>query len=157
MTPGTGAGATCGAAARAGAGVGAGNAGDFAAHLTTQIAGEAPQDGVVRVNHPLDMAGDRIYLMGNGYAPTITIRNADGDVVYSESVPFLPQDKNMTSLGVIKVPDGMPKQLGLVGFFYPTQIPLKSGAFSSAYPIPTVMNSGAYLSYTRGPWIAVIF
>lgn len=113
---------------------GAGNAGDFAAHLTTQIAGEAPQDGVVRVNHPLDMAGDRIYLMGNGYAPTITIRNADGDVVYSESVPFLPQDKNMTSLGVIKVPDGMPKQLGLVGFFYPTQVPLASGAFSSAYP-----------------------
>ena len=57
--------------------------------------------------------------MGNGYAPTITIRNASGDVVYSESVPFLPQDKNLTSLGVIKVPDGLPEQLGLVGFFYP--------------------------------------
>lgn len=113
---------------------GAGNAGDFAAHLTTEIAGQRAQTGEVRVNHPLTMAGDRIYLMGNGYAPTITIRNAAGDIVYSESVPFLPQDTNMTSLGVIKVPDGLPEQLGLVGFFYPTQAPLASGAFSSAYP-----------------------
>ena len=40
----------------------------------------------------------------------------------------------MTSLGVIKVPDGLPEQLGLVGFFYPTQAPLSSGAFTSAYP-----------------------
>lgn len=113
---------------------GAGQAGDFVAHLTTQVAGEDPAPGEVRVNHPLEMAGDRIYLMGNGYAPTITIRNADGVVVFSESVPFLPQDTNMTSLGVIKVPDGMPEQLGLVGFFYPTQAPLTTGAFASAYP-----------------------
>ncbi|CAN5593976.1 cytochrome c biogenesis protein ResB [soil metagenome] len=113
---------------------GAGQAGDFIAHLTTQLAGEDPQQGEVRVNHPLDMAGDRVYLMGNGYAPTVTIRNAAGDVVFSESVPFLAQDTNMTSLGVIKVPDGMPEQLGLVGFFYPTQAPLTTGAFASAYP-----------------------
>ncbi len=59
---------------------GAGQAGDFIAHLTTQMAGESPQQGEVRVNHPLEMAGDRIYLMGNGYAPTVTIRNAAGEV-----------------------------------------------------------------------------
>jgi len=113
---------------------GAGQAGDFIAHLTTQLAGGERAQGEVRVNHPLEMAADRIYLMGNGYAPTITIRNADEVVVFSESVPFLPQDTNMTSLGVIKVPDGMPEQLGLVGFFYPTQAPLTTGAFASAYP-----------------------
>lgn len=113
---------------------GAGQAGDFAAKLTTQRAGEQPQPGEVRVNHPLDLAGDRIYLMGNGYAPTITIRDTDGDVVFSESVPFLPQDNNMTSLGVVKVPDGLADQLGIVGFFYPTQAPLTTGAFTSAYP-----------------------
>jgi cytochrome c biogenesis protein len=113
---------------------GAGQAGDFVAHLTTQHAGAAPATGEVRVNHPLEMAGDRIYLMGNGYAPTMTIRDADGDVVFSESVPFLPQDTNMTSLGVVKIPDGLAEQLGLVGFFYPTQVPLQSGAFTSAYP-----------------------
>lgn len=113
---------------------GSGQAGDFVANLTTQHAGEDPQPGEVRVNHPLDMAGDRIYLMGNGYAPTITVRNADGDIVYSESVPFLPQDTNMTSLGVVKIPDGLSEQMGLVGFFYPTQAPLTTGAFTSAYP-----------------------
>ncbi|MCC2031324.1 cytochrome c biogenesis protein ResB [Microbacterium allomyrinae] len=113
---------------------GAGQAGNFVANLTTQLAGEDPQTGEVRVNHPLDMAGDRIYLMGNGYAPTLTIRNADGDVVFSESVPFLPQDTNMTSLGVVKVPDGLDEQMGLVGFFYPTQAPLSTGAFASSYP-----------------------
>jgi cytochrome c biogenesis protein len=113
---------------------GGGQAGDFAANLTTQFPGEDPKEGVVRVNHPLEIAGDRVYLMGNGYAPTIVVRNADGDVVYNESVPFLPQDNNMVSLGVIKIPDGMPEQLGLVGFFYPTAAPLATGALTSSYP-----------------------
>ena len=113
---------------------GSGQAGDFVAHLTTQVAGQQARDGEVRVNHPLDIEGDRVYLMGNGYAPTITIRDAAGEIVYSEPVPFLPQDANMTSLGVIKVPDGMPEQLGLVGFFYPTGQELSTGAFTSTYP-----------------------
>jgi cytochrome c biogenesis protein len=112
----------------------AGQAGDFAAVVTTRIPGEEPREGEVRVNYPLDVAGDKIYLLGNGYAPTITIRDAAGDVVYSESQPFLPQDNNMTSLGVIKVPDGLPEQLGLVGFFYPTQGTLESGAYTSIFP-----------------------
>ena len=113
---------------------GQGQAGDFAAHITTQQPGEAPQEGVVRVNHPLDIAGDRIYLMGNGYAPTITVRNAAGDVVFRDAVPFLPQDNHMTSLGVVKVPDGLPEQLGLVGFFYPTAAEMTTGAFTSSFP-----------------------
>ncbi|MEN2738139.1 cytochrome c biogenesis protein ResB [Microbacterium sp. X-17] len=113
---------------------GGGQAGDFVASLTTQIAGQQPQKGDVRVNHPLDIGGDRIYLLGNGYAPTITVRNAAGTVVFHDSVPFLPQDKNLTSLGVIKVTDGMPQQLGLVGFFYPTAQALTTGALTSVYP-----------------------
>ena len=113
---------------------GAGQAGDFVANLTTQYAGEEPGAGEVRVNEPLTMGEDRVYLMGNGYAPTITIRNADDEIVFSESVPFLPQDTNMTSLGVIKVPDGMPEQLGMTAFFYPTQVELASGAYASSYP-----------------------
>jgi cytochrome c biogenesis protein len=40
----------------------------------------------------------------------------------------------MTSIGVVKVADGLPEQLGFVGFFYPTQVKLGSGAFSSGYP-----------------------
>lgn len=117
---------------------GQGQAGDFAAHLTITEPGQENRAGVVRVNHPLELAGDRVYLMGNGYAPTITVRNAAGDVVFREDVEFLPQDGNMTSLGVVKVPDGMtegdaPVQMGLVGFFYPTAADLHSGALTSAF------------------------
>jgi cytochrome c biogenesis protein len=54
--------------------------------------------------------------------------------VFTDSVPFLPQDANLTSIGVVKVPDGMPEQLGMVGFFYPTQSELASGAYTSSYP-----------------------
>ncbi|MDR7187209.1 cytochrome c biogenesis protein [Microbacterium sp. BE35] len=112
---------------------GAGQAGDFVAHLTTQFPDADAEAGEVRVNHPLQIAGDKVYLMGNGYAPTITIRNSDGDVVFSESVPFLPQDNNMTSQGVVKVPDGLREQVGLVGFFYPTAQELTNGAYTSVY------------------------
>lgn len=112
---------------------GAGQAGDFVAHVTTRFPGEQPEDQQIRVNHPITMAGDRIYLMGNGYAPTVTVRNGEGDVVFSESVPFLPQDGNMTSQGVVKVPDTGAEQLGMVGFFYPTAAALDSGALTSAY------------------------
>lgn len=116
---------------------GQGQAGDFVANLTTQLAGGEPVTGEVRVNQPLEIAGDRIYLMGNGYAPTLTVRDPEGEVVFSESVPFLPQDNNMTSLGVVKVPDGLDEQMGLVGFFYPTQVMREDGAFASVYPALT--------------------
>lgn len=113
---------------------GQGMAGGFAANVTVTEPGQSPDKGVVRVNHPLDVTGERVYLMGNGYAPTITVRNADGEVVFREDVEFLPQDANMTSQGVIKVPDGMAEQLGLVGFLYPTAATLHTGALTSAYP-----------------------
>jgi len=113
---------------------GQGQAGDFAANLTTREPGQDAQQRTVRVNHPIDMLGDRVYLMGNGYAPTITIRDADGTVVFRENVPFLPSDANMTSQGVVKVADGLPEQLGLVGFFYPTAVNAHGGAMASYYP-----------------------
>ncbi|WP_242685039.1 cytochrome c biogenesis protein ResB [Microbacterium sp. SD291] len=114
---------------------GAGQAGDFAANLTIRDA-RAGTEGTekVRVNHPITVGSERVYLLGNGYAPTITVRDPEGTIVYSESQPFLPQDSMMTSLGVIKVPDGLAEQIGLVGFFYPTQGVLDSGAFTSVYP-----------------------
>ena len=111
---------------------GSGQAGDFSANVTLKENGDT-RTGSVKVNHPLEVGGDRIYLLGNGYAPTITVRNADGKVVFKNSVPFLPQDTSMTSLGVVKVTDGMPEQLGLLGFFYPTTGVLDTGAFFSAY------------------------
>ncbi|MCD2443504.1 cytochrome c biogenesis protein ResB [Agromyces sp. SYSU K20354] len=107
---------------------------DFTAHVTVAGQGAEAQDARVKVNEPLYTHGTDVYLLGNGYAPTITVTNADGDVVFTDSVPFLPQDANLTSIGVVKVPDGMPEQLGMVGFFYPTQTQLTSGAYTSSYP-----------------------
>ncbi|MGQ7310968.1 cytochrome c biogenesis protein ResB [Microbacterium arabinogalactanolyticum] len=110
---------------------GAGQAGNFKANLSVTEPDGSKRKAAVEVNHPLSVGGDNIYLLGNGYAPSITVRNAQGVEVFSGPVEFLPQDNNMTSLGVLKIPDGMPKQLGLVGFFYPTAVKLPSGAFTS--------------------------
>lgn len=107
---------------------------DFTAHVQVQAKGGESADAVVKVNEPLRVHGTDVYLLGNGYAPTITVRDPEGKVVFTDSVPFLPQDANLTSIGVVKVPDGLEDQLGMVGFFYPTQSTLGSGAYTSSYP-----------------------
>jgi cytochrome c biogenesis protein len=81
------------------------------------------------------MPGANLYLTGNGYAPHITIRDADGNITFAGANPFLPQDSNYTSLGVIKVPD-VDRQFGIIAFFYPTVDTLASGALTSLYPAP---------------------
>ncbi len=112
----------------------AGTPTDFRAFVTTTLGstGKATA-GLVRVNEPLAMPNANIYLTGNGYAPSITIRDAKGQIVYAGATAFLPQDKNYTSLGVIKVTD-VPKQYGIISFFYPTVGTLDSGALTSIYP-----------------------
>lgn len=107
---------------------------DFTAHVTVQGQQGEAEERTVKVNEPLYTHGTDVYLLGNGYAPTITVKNAEGEVVFTDAVPFLPQDANLTSIGVVKVPDGMPEQLGMVGFFYPTQSELTTGAYTSSYP-----------------------
>lgn len=107
---------------------------DYTAHVTARVPGERPYDTTVKVNEPLGIGGTNVYLLGNGYAPTITVRNPDGETVFRESVPFLPQDANLTSTGVVKIADGMPVQLGMIGFFYPTKHELASGALTSSNP-----------------------
>jgi cytochrome c biogenesis protein len=107
---------------------------DFTADVTVTPKGGAASHDVVKVNGPLRTHGTNIYLLGNGYAPTIKVTAPDGTVVFSDSVPFLPQDANLTSLGIVKVPDGLAKQLGMIGFFYPTQDKASTGANFSSYP-----------------------
>jgi cytochrome c biogenesis protein len=107
---------------------------DFTAHVSVQGQGGEAEPGVVKVNEPLRVHGTDVYLLGNGYAPTITVRDPDGEIVFTDAVPFLPQDANLTSIGVVKVPDGLDDQLGMVGFLYPTQTTLGSGAYTSSYP-----------------------
>jgi len=111
---------------------GSGQAGDFSANVTVQENGEE-RTGAVKVNEPLAVADDDVFLLGNGYAPTITVRNADDEVVFTGSVPFLPQDNNMFSLGIVKITDGMPEQLGIRALFYPTAATGADGTIASAY------------------------
>ena len=73
----------------------------------------------IEVNHPLSIAGAKIFLVGHGYAPSFIVRDASGATVLDDAIVFLPQDGNFTSTGVIKVPDSSP-QLGFQGIFLPT-------------------------------------
>ncbi|MBC9936505.1 MULTISPECIES: cytochrome c biogenesis protein ResB [unclassified Leucobacter] len=107
---------------------------DFTASVTLIKPDGTESSEQVKVNHPLRVYGSQVYLLGNGYAPKLTVRDSAGEVVFQEAVPFIPQDTNLTSLGVVKVPDGLGTQLGLRGFFYPTKADLDSGAFTSNYP-----------------------
>ncbi len=104
---------------------------DFTADVTADVPGGQPQEREVKVNDPLAIGGTDMYLLGNGYAPHVTVRDPAGTVVYSADVPFLPQDAKLTSLGVVKVPDGLREQVGMLGFFYPTQGAEKAPFFSS--------------------------
>jgi cytochrome c biogenesis protein len=78
-----------------------------------------PRPVTIEVNYPLRTSGITVYLVGHGYAPEFTVRDADGKVVWEDAAVFLPQDSAFTSSGVVKVPDTVP-QIGLQGFFLPT-------------------------------------
>lgn len=107
---------------------------DYKANVTTYDAAGKPTKAVIKVNDPLNIGGNEIYLLGNGYAPSITVRNPAGKIVYSEPVPFLPQNANLLSLGIVKVPDGLSSQVGMRAFFYPTAAVNAAGDLASTYP-----------------------
>lgn len=109
---------------------------DYTAQVTTRLPDGTQQQGVIKVNSPLDVAGTSVYLLGNGYAPQLTVRNADGTVAFEGAVPFRPQNGQMTSLGVVKVPDttDQQRQIGMVGFLYPTAAVKTDGSFTSIFP-----------------------
>ncbi|WP_341358464.1 cytochrome c biogenesis protein ResB [Georgenia sp. M64] len=113
---------------------------DFAAKVRVTEPDGTSRPEVIKVNEPMHAGGANVYLMGNGFAPKITVRDGAGQVAFSGPVPFLPQDAVYTSKGVIKVPDvtGGQEQLGLTGAFLPTaaMAPDGSGAYS-VHPQPT--------------------
>lgn len=93
----------------------------FEAPLTYRTSPDAdPQTYDLRVNHPLSIGSTEVFLIGHGYAPVITVRDGDGNVVYSRATPFLPADPSFLSFGVVKAPDALPTGLGLEGLLYPT-------------------------------------
>ncbi len=124
---------------------------DFTAFVTVRDPDGTTHEETIKVNHPLTAGGAKIYLQGNGYAPEVTVRDADGEVAFAGSVPFLPEDTMYTSRGVIKVPDvseGL-EQVGLVGYFLPTaQVSDDGETAASIYPQP--INPLLVLEVYRG-------
>ena len=117
----------------------AGMAHKFAADLTYRTApGAADRERQISVNHPLTIDDTDVFLISHGYAPHITVRNADRSVAFSGPVVFLPEDSTFRSFGVVKVPDARRRaastQLGLEGEFYPTYAFTKASGPFSAFP-----------------------
>lgn len=105
---------------------------NFTAYTSVTNKNGTPKGEVISVNHSLSIGGSSTYLLGNGYAPKVTVRGPKGNVLYSQETPFLSQDNNYKSTGAIKVAAAGPQQLGFFGFFLPT------AAFSNtAGPIST--------------------
>ena len=113
----------------------AGSATKFFADLDVQPSpSTAPRRERISVNHPLTIDGTKVFLIGHGYAPHITVRDGKGNVAYSGATVFLPENEAFTSFGVVKAPDAQPKQIGLRGEFYPTYaFTMATGPFS-AFP-----------------------
>ncbi|HEX5115697.1 MAG TPA: cytochrome c biogenesis protein ResB [Pseudonocardiaceae bacterium] len=95
----------------------------------------------LRVDSPLRTAGDRVYLLGNGYAPQFTVTFPDGQVRHG-LVQWKPDDTStMLSEGATKfdppnVTDAselVTRQLAITGLFAPTAA-YQGGLLTSTYP-----------------------
>ncbi|MCG7308497.1 cytochrome c biogenesis protein ResB [Brachybacterium sp. ACRRE] len=126
-----------------------GAAREFKAVVTvTDRPGDKPRQEVLRVNHPLNLAGgEKIHLIAWGYAPIVTVKDGTGNVVYSGPVIFLPQDGNFTSAGAISAPDARPRKLGFEGFFLPSAYMDSSGPRSV---FPDALNPQLFLNAWSG-------
>src|SRR4051812_25278243 len=132
---------------------------EFDADLTVRDEPDAPPRRVtISPNNPLDSGGVRVFLLGNGYAPVLTVRDGQGNEAFSGPVPFLPTGQaNYKSAGVVKVPFAKPRQIGLTGLFLPTYaIDPAEGPISRfpdvvAAPLPPHAAPGP----ARGPHLAL--
>ena len=88
------------------------------------------EDYRLQVNHPLRVAGDRVYLQGHGYAPTFTVEWPNGET-RTQTLQFRPDDLTFfLSSGAMRFdpPAGMypdlyerrQNQIAIQGLFAPT-------------------------------------
>lgn len=120
---------------------------DFTATMSTKASpGAESEQRILKVNEPLTIGGTSVYLVGNGYAPVVTVRDGEGNIAHQGPVVSIPQDGLFTSLMVLKVPDAQPDQLGFVGFFLPTAAIDENGVSFSRDPDPFLpqLNLNSY-------------
>ncbi len=107
-----------------------------------EAGGNAWHPARIKVNDPLRIFGERVYLLGHGYAPTVTITFPNGQVRH-KSAQFISNDPMLLSTGAIKVPDPpgvsveqiRKHQLAIAGLFAPTAA-VQGSIMTSAYPAP---------------------
>lgn len=101
-----------------------GNVGEprsFEADVLVTTPGEEQRTQTIQVNKPLHVDGASMYLLGNGYAPEVTVTDPQGTVVAEGPIITIPLgDMGYSSQLVIKAPDAQPEQTAVVGFFLPT-------------------------------------
>ncbi|MGH3262495.1 MAG: cytochrome c biogenesis protein ResB, partial [Trebonia sp.] len=115
----------------------AGEATQFVAHITYRPSVHAPpRPATIMVNHPLRLQGDRIYLIGHGYAPQLTVTMPDGTIRHDTAV-FIPQNAStLLSEGAVKLQGkpGTNHDIGITGFFAPTPRDQGNGVITSIAP-----------------------
>jgi len=92
----------------------------------------------ITVNHPLRLEGDRVYLIGHGFAPKITVHMPDGTVRHDQA-SFVPTDPTtLLSEGAFKEAgkDGAKQDIGIEGLFAPTAQD-NGGVVTSIAPQPS--------------------
>lgn len=88
------------------------------------------RDYPLKVNDPLRLGGERVYLTGHGYAPQFTVTFPDGQT-RTEAIQFAPQDATtFLSAGVLRIDppggtyprdtDRRRHQIAIAGLFAPT-------------------------------------
>jgi cytochrome c biogenesis protein len=124
-----------------------GQAVSFAANIDYQAGSDLNTDTWrpyhLKVNEPLRIDGDRVYLQGHGYAPTFTVTFRDGQT-RTQTLQFRPEDQiTLLSSGAMRFdppggsypdPDERRKnQIAIQGLFAPTE-QLQGTLLSSSYP-----------------------
>lgn len=119
----------------------------FTSNISYQAGADLQTDtwraATLRVNHPLRVAGDRLYLQGHGFAPTFTVTFPNGQT-RTETVQWRPTDATtFLSSGVLRIdpPGGMyatdeerrKNQIAIEGLFAPTAL-LDGKLLTSAFP-----------------------
>ncbi|MEV0249183.1 cytochrome c biogenesis protein ResB [Nocardia sp. NPDC050712] len=101
------------------------------------------RDTAIQVNHPLRVAGDRLYLQGHGFAPTFTVTFPNGQT-RTETIQWKPDDaQTFLSSGVLRIdPPGdlypteeerRKNQIAIDGLFAPTAL-FHGSLLTSAFP-----------------------
>ena len=121
----------------------------FTADITyTPSKGGAQKSARITVNHPLRLEGDRLYLIGHGFAPQVTVRMPNGTVRH-DTAAFIPTDAStLFSEGAFKEQGGAVgtnKDVGISGFFAPTPVMGADGVITSVSPQATAPVLGVFV------------